>query len=95
MTAEQYHSMTVQELVRAIQKFSSDNERSNVVENRWLTHALAPAIEMLCEVGNSRLGPENRAAVNAFRAAEIERELERKRKDIEALERDLKRVRAA
>lgn len=33
--------------------------------------------------------------MNAFRAVEIEAEIERKRKDMEALERDLKKVRAA
>jgi len=87
--------MTVQELVRAIQKFSGDNERSNSVENRWLCKALQPALDMLCEVGNCNLGPKNRAAVNAFRASEIEGELERKRRDIDALERDLQKVRAA
>jgi hypothetical protein len=42
-----------------------------------------------------RLSEENRKDVNAFRAVELEKEIERKRRDMEALERDLKKVRAA
>ncbi len=95
MTAEARKLTTVHDLIRMIQNFSSDNERSNSVQNRWLCQALQPAYDMLVQVGNGKLRDETLAAVNAFRASEIEKELERKRRDIEALERDLKNVRAA
>lgn len=93
--AEEYKPTTVQELVRVLQKFVSDNESSRSVENRWLCAVLKPFYESACEVGNIRLSEENRKDVNAFRAVELEKEIDRKRKDMEALERDLKKVRAA
>lgn len=93
--ATQYHPMTVQELIRHLQRFQDDAGRSSSVESRWLCTVLQPVLDAACEVGNARLGPENRKDVNAFRAVELEKEIERKRKDMEALERDLKKVRAA
>lgn len=95
MDVEARHPMTVQALIHAIQTFSSDNERSNVVQNRWLCRFLQPLHDALCEVGNNKLSEENRKDMNAFRAVELEAEIERKRKDMEELERDLKKVRAA
>lgn len=95
MSAEEYKSMTVNELIRSIQRFQSDAGRSSSVESRWLCTVLQPALDAACEIGNCRLSYENRKDVNAFRAVELEAEIERKRKDMEALERDLKKVRAA
>ena len=93
--AEEYRRMTVQELIRHMQRFQSDAGHSSRVEERWLCTVLQPALDAACEVGNCRLGPENTKDVNTFRAVELEKELERKRRDIDALERDLKKVRAA
>lgn len=95
MTVEERKSMTVNELIRALQRFQGDAAHSNAVEVRWLCSVVQPALDAACEVGNSRLGPENRKDVNAFRAVELEREIDRKRKDMEALDRELKKVRAA
>lgn len=88
-----HRPMTVQELVRHIQRFQGDCAHSRSVEERWLCTFLQPALDAACEVGDAHLNPENRASANAFRAAEIEKELDRKRRDIEALERDLKKAR--
>lgn len=93
--ATEYHPMTIQELVRSLQRFQSDAGRSSSVESRWLCTVIQPALDAACEVGNCRLSEEDRKDVNAFRAVELEAEIERKRKDMEALERDLKKVRAA
>lgn len=90
-----YQPMSVQELILSLQRFQSDAGRSGSVESRWLAAILQPTLDAACEVGNCRLGPENRKDCNAFRAVELEAEIERKRKDMEALERDLKKVRAA
>ena len=95
MTTEAYNPMTVTDLVRAIQRFQSDAGRSNAVESRWLCTVLQPALDAACEINSCHLSEENRKDVNAFRAVELEAEIERKRKDMEALERDLKKVRAA
>lgn len=94
-TVSEYNPMTINELIRTIQRFQNDAARSSSMESRWLCTVLQPALDAACEVGNSRLCEENRKDVNAFRAVEIEKELERKRRDIDALERDLKKVRAA
>jgi hypothetical protein len=93
--AKEYQPMSVHDLIRSLQRFQSDAGRSISVESRWLCTVIQPALEAACEVGNCRLGEENRKDVNAFRAVELENEIERKRKDMEALERDLKKVRAA
>ena len=95
METKEYEPMTVQELIRSLQRFKSDAGRSSSVESRWLCAIIQPALDAAVEVGNCRLSEENRKDVNAFRAVEIEGELERKRRDIDALERDLKKVRAA
>jgi hypothetical protein len=92
---KQYRTMTTHEFIAALQRFQHDAEHCNAVEVRWLGKALQPTLDAACEVGNSRLGPENRKAVNDFRAAELEKEIDRKRRDMEILERDLKKVRAA
>jgi len=95
MTALAHSPMTTNELIRALQRFQDEAAHSGSVEIRWLCAVIQPALDAACEVGNSRLGPENRKGVNEFRAAELEREIERKRKDTELLERELKKVRAA
>lgn len=43
-------------------------------------------------MARDRLGPGAKAQVNAFRAAEIEKELQDKRRQMEVLERDLKKL---
>ncbi|OAF05490.1 hypothetical protein AYJ54_00865 [Bradyrhizobium centrolobii] len=95
MDAQEYKPMTTHELIRHLQRYQGDKSHSSSVDERWLATAIQSALDMACEVCNSKLCPESRKAVNEFRAAEIEKELDRKRRDIDALERDLKKVRAA
>lgn len=90
-----YTPMTVQELIRHLQKFQHDVEHARSVESRWLGKMTQPLLDAACQVGNCRLNEENRKDVNALRAVELENEIERKRKDTDALERELKKVRAA
>jgi hypothetical protein len=90
---EIYQPMTVNELIRSLQRFQSDAGHGGLA-SRWLAAILQPVLDAACEVGNSRLSTENQKDINAFRAVEIEKELERKRKDIDVLERDLKKMRA-
>jgi hypothetical protein len=95
MVTEEYQPMTLQDLIRALQRYQGDGVRSGGLSGRWIAARLQPLLDLAYEVSNSRLSPENQKEMNAFRAAEIEQEIERKRKDVEALERDLKKVRAA
>lgn len=92
---EEYKPITTHELIRVLQRYQSDKVRSSSVEERWLCTQIDVALKSACEVGNSRLSEENRKDVNAFRAVELERQIEQKRRDAEALERELKKVRAA
>jgi hypothetical protein len=92
---KEYQPMSTQELIRHIQRYQSDSAHARSVEVRWLCTILQPALDAACEVGNSRLSEQNRKDLNAFRAVELEKQIETKRKDMEALERDLKKVRAA
>lgn len=90
-----YKAITTHELISTLQRYQSDKARSSTVEERWLCTVLDAALTAACEVGNCRLSEENRKDVNAFRAVELEREIERQRKATENLERELKKVRAA
>jgi hypothetical protein len=95
MDAKEYQPMTMHDLIRALQRYQSDGPRSGGLHGRWIAARIQPLLDIACEAMNSRLSPENQKDINAFRAAELEQEIERKRKDMEALERDLKKVRAA
>lgn len=92
--ATQYQPMSINDLIRVLQRFQSDATH-NGLAGRWLGAILQPVLDAACQVGNSRLSEENQKGMNAFRAVELDAEIERKRKDIAALERDLKKVRAA
>lgn len=85
--------MSLANLIDTLDRFISDNSHSRDVEERWLCAVLASTLQLTREA-RSRLGPENKAKVNAFRADEIEKELQAKRRETEILERDLVKLRA-
>ena len=88
--------MDLFQLCAALERFIADNDTGGDLENRWLaSHLLLTALPVAREVRNSNVGPEAREQINAFRAAEIENEMDRKRRELDALERDLKKVKAA
>lgn len=84
--------ITTHELCNALERYINRKEHSNDVDERWLAHYLTTFRAVALEVRNSRLGPGAKAQVNAFRAAEIEKELQDKRRQMEVLERDLKKL---
>lgn len=88
-------SKTANELCNFLDQFISDNSRSPNVDDRWLADYLKTALPMCREVRNNNLGPATRAKVNAFRALEIGEEMTRKRRELEILERDLKKLKTA
>lgn len=93
--AEVAHTITPYDLCTLLERFINGNSHSGDVENRWLASEMKPALEIARQVRNCRLEPENRAKVTAFRAAEIEAEIEKKRREMENLERDLKQLKVA
>jgi hypothetical protein len=95
MAAEAPPRSTAYDLCNALDLYISCNEHGRSLEDRWLCDELQPFREMARVVRNNKLGPEHRAKVNAFRALEIEDEIQKKRHDLESLERDLKKVKAA
>lgn len=92
--AEAYRPMTPRMLYDYMDRFASDNERSNDVDTRWLATKVNEFKPAVSRVMNSRLEPDERAAVNTFRAGEIELELENRRRDVNKLERVLQQLRA-
>lgn len=95
MTAEVERNITPYDLCTFLDRFITGNARSRDVDERWLASELKPVLEIAAEVRNAILKPENRAKVNVFRAAELEAEIEKKRRETEVLERDLKAIKAA
>lgn len=96
MEAKERKPMSAFDLVTELERFISDNDRrSRDLEDRWLADELKKVLPIAREVRNNNLGPENRAKANAFRALEIEEELRAKQSEIERLERDLKKLKAA
>jgi predicted RNA-binding protein with EMAP domain len=95
MTGTEYKPTTTHELYHAVEKFISDHRGSRDLDERWLADVLKSILPLISEVRNSRLSPDNRAAVHSFRALEIEEALQTKRREMEILERDLKKIKAA
>lgn len=84
-------SMSPQDLYHSMRRFIDDNQHSRSVDHRWLSKHIGESIlEDVAEVGNGKLPPITREKVNAFRAKEIAAEIERKRREMDVLERDLK-----
>lgn len=88
MAAER-KSITARMLYETVTAYIDDNKHSRDVNERWLCSVLEPMLGIFSGVLNSRVPEKDRPAVAAFRAAEIEKEIAGKRKEIERLERDL------
>lgn len=92
---KEYRRTTIRDLIDTTRKYMDDNRSSRDVNERWLADYLIPVWKVMAEVGNNRLGDTNKSCVQAFRAAELEAEIDKKRQETEGLERELKKVRAA
>lgn len=78
---------TVRMLYEDVTAYMDNNRHSRDVNERWLCSLLEPMLSTISAVMNNRLS--NKLPVAEFRAAEIEKEIASKRKEIERLERDL------
>jgi len=94
MDVEAIEPMTTYKLAEAIRNFCNHNRHSRNVNDRWLADYLLPVHETICAVGNNKLREADIKSLKAFRTAELERQIEEKRREAEKLERDLKRVQA-
>ena len=92
--AEERKRASLTDLIYALDNFITDNKASRDEATRWLTGEMELPLQLARQL-RSGLGPENQAKVNEFRAREIEAEIERKRRDTQALEQELKKLRAA
>ena len=86
MVAER-KTTTVRVLYEAVTAYIDDNKHSRDVNERWLCSILEPMLSTISGVMNNRVA--NKLPIAEFRAAEIEKEIASKRKEIERLERDL------
>jgi hypothetical protein len=87
--------MTPHQLAATIRTFIDDNERHHDVRLRWLSDQVNSWLRTIIDVGNGNLGPEQRAEVNAFRAEELQEQIDAKTRDIASLERELSKTKAA
>lgn len=93
--AREHTPMMPRQLAEHIRTFINDQRHTHFVQNRWLANSLEPVINTVYAVANYNLTPEMSTAVNAFRAAELQKQIEDKRNEASALERELAKVRAA
>jgi hypothetical protein len=91
----QRQRMTTRDLYERVKRYIDDNEHSNDVNVRWLCTTLEPILLRIGHIMNDRAPEGDKQAIAAFRSAEIEAEIANRRKDIERLERDLQKVKAA
>lgn len=82
---------TTRALYDVVSDYIDCNRHSRNVNERWLCISLTPLLGVIDSVMNrSKLSEETRKLVAEFRAAEIQKEIAVKRREIEVLERDLK-----
>lgn len=91
-TVEEYKRVNERAVYDLLSRFASDNQHASSVETRWLATQVETFNRTVARVMNCRLDPEEVERVNAFLANEIELELAKKRSELAALERDLKKV---
>lgn len=90
--AEERRKTTARTLYETVTSYIDDNKHSRDVAERWLCSVLEPSLSMISGVLNNRPRPIDLPAISSFQAAEIEKQIEAKRKEIQNLERDLKTV---
>lgn len=86
---------TVRTLIETMRSYMNDQTHSRDVNERWLADYLIPVWKTVCEVGNRNLSEGNAAASLAFRAAELQAEIDAKKKETQKLETGLKKLKAA
>ncbi len=80
---------TARSLYETVTDYIDDNKHARDVNERWLCSLLEPMLGLISSVMNNRPRDGDKSAIAAFRAAEIEKEIAGKRKEIERLEQDL------
>jgi hypothetical protein len=87
-------SMTPHQLSEHIDTFISDQRRSPHTEHRWLAEYLGEILRIVRQVRSDNLDAEYRNMVTAFRLAEIAKERDDKKREIDALEKEIRRLEA-
>jgi hypothetical protein len=93
--ASERKPLTVYGLVRSLEDFSSDNERSPDVNLRWLAAQSRVLLDQARRFRNDTLTDEEKAAASLFRLDEIEREKARRLREIEELDREAAKLKVA
>lgn len=93
--AEERQMMTIGAMVESLDRFVTDNRHHRDVENRWMSVYLTDILQLARQLRNGNLDDGYQAKVAAFRLAEIQSEQNSRRADIERLEREAEKLRAA
>jgi hypothetical protein len=94
MQAAERKVTTARSLYETTADYINSNRHSRDVNERWLCAILEPMLGTISGVMNSRPPEMDKQSIATFRAAEIEKEIASKRKEIERLERDLATAKA-
>ncbi len=96
MTAEPAERVSAQTLANQLERFVSCHRHGHDVDMRWLAVQCHNLRLVIGELVSSRgAGDDLRAKIRAHRAAEIEEELKSKRRELDNLERELAKTKAA
>jgi hypothetical protein len=90
---EPMKTFTAAALASAIEDYCQSQRHSRDVSDRWLSSYLDKAVlGLVRQVRNNNLDMDLREQVNAFRLTEIEKEKQAKQKEIDALDREAKKL---
>lgn len=81
--------ITTRELTDALEKYMRSNSHSNDVDERWFCEYLKPIHAIARQVVSGAMTPNNAAQRDAFRASEVRKQIDDKRRELEVLQRDL------
>jgi hypothetical protein len=85
--------ISVNYLIGEMERYADRQRTARDVDERWLCTLLTPVIAAAQQVRNSRLSEEHKKARDAFRAEEVEKEIVSKRREMQALESQLRQLR--
>jgi hypothetical protein len=85
-------SMTPHELSEYIERFISGQRHSPHADHRWLADYLGEALRIVRQVRSDNLDAEYRNLVTAFRLVEIAKERDDKKREIDSLEKEIRRL---
>lgn len=80
---------TTRTLYETVTAYIDDNKQSRYVAERWLCSVLDPKLATISAIMNSLPRADDQPSIESFRAAEIQEQINSKKRELAALEADL------